>query len=159
MRELLPQGREVGGPKHHRFPNRPVVEVPAGYPWQVASPQSLFAFHRTTVLSCRCGSSSIGFCPAFRPRCVPSGVEPSHLRCSTHELPAETGESSSSFDTSGGTQHITQALATVSRYAPPGKTGPDFSRAVGVTHENVEAVDITVLVYSFAEAMIFPSES
>ena len=33
--------------------------------------------------------------------------------------PPETGESSFSFDTSGGTQHITQSLATVGTYASP----------------------------------------
>ena len=62
----------------------------------------------------------------------------------------EVGESSFSFDTSGGTQHITQSLATVHRYAASG-TAPDFGGAVGVTHDNVEGVDITVPVYSFSE--------
>jgi hypothetical protein len=65
--------------------------------------------------------------------------------------PAEVGESSFSFDTGGGTQHITQSLSTVQRYAPPGKTAPDFKGAVGVTHDNVEGVDITVPVYAFSE--------
>ncbi|MDY7011419.1 MAG: hypothetical protein SVV80_11815 [Planctomycetota bacterium] len=65
--------------------------------------------------------------------------------------PAEVGESSFSFDTGGGTQHITQSISTVSKYAPPGKTAPDFQGAVGVTHDNVEGVDITVPVYNFSE--------
>jgi len=65
--------------------------------------------------------------------------------------PTEVGESSFSFDTSGGTQHITQSLATVHRYGAPGTTAPDFGGAVGVTHDNVEGVDITVPVYSFSE--------
>ncbi len=65
--------------------------------------------------------------------------------------PTEVGESSFSFDTSGGTQHITQSLATVHRYGAPGMTAPDFGGAVGVTHDNVEGVDITVPVYSFSE--------
>lgn len=64
--------------------------------------------------------------------------------------PTEVGESSFSFDTSGGTQHVTQSLATVHRYAASG-TAPDFGGAVGVTHDNVEGVDITIPVYSFAE--------
>jgi hypothetical protein len=62
----------------------------------------------------------------------------------------ETGESSFSFDTGGGTQHITQSLGTVASYAASG-TAPDFGGAVGVTHDSVEGVDITVPVYQFAE--------
>lgn len=65
--------------------------------------------------------------------------------------PPETGDSNYQFDTGGGTQHITQSLATVGRYAPPGKTAPDFQGAIGVTHDNVEGVDITVPVYNFSE--------
>ena len=65
--------------------------------------------------------------------------------------PPETGDSSYQFDTGGGTQHITQSLQTVARYAPPGKTAPDFQGAIGVTHDNVEGVDITVPVYNFSE--------
>ncbi len=71
--------------------------------------------------------------------------------------PTEVGESSFSFDTSGGTQHITQSLATVHRYGAPGTTAPDFGGAVGVTHDNVEGVDITVPVYSFSETHYLPS--
>jgi hypothetical protein len=63
--------------------------------------------------------------------------------------PAEVGESSFSFDTGGGTQHITQSISTIQRYAPPGKTAPDFKGAIGVTHDNVEGVDITVPVFNF----------
>jgi len=63
----------------------------------------------------------------------------------------EVGDSSFSFDTGGGTQHITQSLQTINKYAPPGKTAPDFKGAVGVTHDNVEGVDITVPVYNFSE--------
>ena len=63
----------------------------------------------------------------------------------------ETGESSFSFDTGGGTQHITQSLQTVNKYAPPAKTAPDFKGAIGVTGDSVEGVDVTVPVYQFSE--------
>jgi len=64
----------------------------------------------------------------------------------------QTQESVFSFDTGGGTQHITHSLATVARYAPPGKTAPDFKGAIGVTADSVEGVDITVPVnYQFSE--------
>ncbi len=65
--------------------------------------------------------------------------------------PLETGQSSFNFDTGGGTQHITQSLATVGAYAPAGQTPPDFGGAIGVTRDNVEGVDITVPVFSFSE--------
>ncbi|MFB3894586.1 MAG: hypothetical protein ACE15C_21500 [Phycisphaerae bacterium] len=70
--------------------------------------------------------------------------------------PAEVGESSFSFDTGGGTQHVTQSISTINRYAPAGKTAPDFKGAVGVTHDNVEGVDITVPVYAFSETHYLP---
>ena len=65
--------------------------------------------------------------------------------------PPETGDSSFSFDTGGGSQHITQSLSTVNRYAPTGQTAPNFKGAIGVTHDSVEGVDISVPVYNFSE--------
>jgi hypothetical protein len=62
-----------------------------------------------------------------------------------------------SFDTSGGSQHITQSIATVHKYAPTDKTAPDFHGAIGVTHDNVAGVDITVPVYSFSETHYLPA--
>ena len=70
----------------------------------------------------------------------------------------QTGESTFSFDTGGGTQHITQSLQTINRYAPPGKTAPDFKGAIGVTHDSVEGVDITVPVYQFSETHYLADE-
>jgi len=63
----------------------------------------------------------------------------------------ETGDSAYHFDTGGGTQHVTQSLSTVARYAPAGQTPPDFKGAIGVTHDSVEGVDVTVPVYHFSE--------
>ncbi len=45
----------------------------------------------------------------------------------------QTEQSVFNFDTGGGTHHITHSLATVARYAPPGKTAPDCKGAIGVT--------------------------
>jgi len=52
------------------------------------------------------------------------------------------------FDTTGGTQHITQSRQTISRTAASG-AAPDFKGAIGVTANGVEGVDITVPVYAF----------
>jgi len=61
-----------------------------------------------------------------------------------------TGESSFSFDTGGGTQHVTQSRSTISRTAASG-TAPDFKGAINVSKDAVNGVDITVPVYNFAE--------
>jgi len=62
------------------------------------------------------------------------------------------GEAVYSFDTGGGTQHITQSRATVHRYPAPGVgAAPDFKGAIGVSADGVEGVDITVPVYQFSE--------
>ncbi len=68
----------------------------------------------------------------------------------------EVGESSFSFDTGGGNQHITQSIQTIGSYAPSGQTAPDFKGAIGVTHDSVEGVDITVPVYEFSETHYLP---
>lgn len=62
--------------------------------------------------------------------------------------PKQPGDSSFSFDTGGGTQHITQSVGTVNRYPA---NAPDFKGAVGVTNDSVDGTDITVPVYNFAE--------
>ena len=61
-----------------------------------------------------------------------------------------------SFDTMGGTQHITQSLDTVSSYADSSiPSAPDFHGAIGVSNTNgnaeVQGVDITVPIYNFSE--------
>ena len=81
--------------------------------------------------------------------CVWSGTVEYTRPENEREVP-ETGDSSFSFDTGGGTQHITQSLETVGSYTASG-TAPNFKGAIGVTHDSVEGVDITVPVYQFAE--------
>ncbi len=67
------------------------------------------------------------------------------VRYSPVEL-RDTGASQFSFDTTGGTQHITQGLAAGSTYVPAGQTAPDFRGAIGVTSDSVEGCDIAVPV-------------
>ena len=67
--------------------------------------------------------------------------------------PPATGESVFSFDTGGGTQHITQSLATVGSYP---ENAPDHQGAIGVTDDAVEGVDVTVPVYHFEETHYIP---
>ncbi|GIW91248.1 MAG: hypothetical protein KatS3mg109_1680 [Pirellulaceae bacterium] len=70
--------------------------------------------------------------------------------------PKETGESTFSFDTSGGTQKITQSLQTVGKHAPPGEIAPDFHGAINVTSDSVEGVEITMPVYNWTETWYLP---
>jgi len=79
-----------------------------------------------------------------------------YARASQASEPPETGESTFSFDTGGGSQHVTQSISTVNKYAPSGKTAPDFKGAIGATHDSVEGVDITVPVYNFSETHYIP---
>ena len=55
------------------------------------------------------------------------------------------------FDTGGGTQHISQSRGTVGGYAAPGEVAPDFGGAIGVNEDQVAGTDITVPVYNFTE--------
>ncbi len=54
-----------------------------------------------------------------------------------------------SFDTGGGSQHITQSLETKNKYGP--SASELLGGAIGFDGENVVGVDITVPVYNFAE--------
>jgi hypothetical protein len=68
---------------------------------------------------------------------------------------AETDAGTFSFDTSGGTQHITQSLSQVDIYTKDDAFPPDLGGAIGVTRDSVEGVDIAVPVYSFSETHYF----
>jgi hypothetical protein len=76
---------------------------------------------------------------------------------------ADIRDSQYTFDTTGGTQHITQSRETLGKYAPAGKTAPDCKGAIGVTPDSVDGVDIVVPTYSFsethylAEALVTPA--
>jgi hypothetical protein len=62
-----------------------------------------------------------------------------------------TGQTLYQFDTGGGSQHITNSIATVARYAPAGRTPANFQGAIGVSKNDVAGVDIVVPVYNWNE--------
>jgi hypothetical protein len=73
---------------------------------------------------------------------------------------ADEDESQRSFETAGGTFHMTQSLATVGVYpevevpfAPP----PDFKGAIGVNGDNVDGVDVTIPLFNFTETKRVPA--
>jgi hypothetical protein len=59
------------------------------------------------------------------------------------------------FDTGGGTQHITQSYGTVNSYAPGGLTPPDFAGAIGVSEDAVDGVDVPSPKFDFTETHTF----
>ncbi len=59
------------------------------------------------------------------------------------------GDAEFSFDTAGGTQHITNSLSTSGKFAAAGETAPDFKQLIGVTADSVEGVDVQVPAFSF----------
>jgi hypothetical protein len=70
------------------------------------------------------------------------------------EPPPETPEPVTSFDSTGGTQHITQSIATVGRYGE--KASDQLGGAIGYDGENVNGVDITIPVWNWTETHYLP---
>ena len=63
----------------------------------------------------------------------------------------DTDESQYTFDTGGGTQHLSISLETMGRYEAPGEVAADFHSAIGVNQDKIEGVDVTIPVYNFTE--------
>lgn len=61
------------------------------------------------------------------------------------------GTSEYTFDTGGGSDHITQSLSTMGSYAPAGLVAPDFHGAIGVSEDRVDGVDIPSRAFEFSE--------
>lgn len=64
-------------------------------------------------------------------------------------------DSEFTFDTSGATSKITQALGTVGNYAPIGQVPPNFYGAIGVTDDRVEGTEVPASKYEFTETHRF----
>ena len=60
-------------------------------------------------------------------------------------------DSQFTFDTGGGTQHISQSLQTVGAYPAPGEIAANFWGAIGVNQDQIDGTDITVPVFNFTE--------
>lgn len=60
------------------------------------------------------------------------------------------------FDTTGGTQKITQSKQTINGYPASGYGIPNFGGAIGVTKDSIEGVDIIVPTYRWMETFYFP---
>jgi len=78
-----------------------------------------------------------------------------HYKCPDWQ-PVMDPDGRFSFDTGGGTQHVTQSLATVGRYGPKATT--KLQGAIGFDGKNVQGVDITVPVFNFTETHWFRND-
>ena len=63
----------------------------------------------------------------------------------------------SSFETSGGTQHIKFSRETLGSYAPNNGTAADFKGAINCNGKTVKGTDVVVPVYKFTEPLILPA--
>ena len=81
------------------------------------------------------------------------------VRYSERQTQRQVNQSRFSFETRGGSQHISQSLATVGRYAAAGTTAADFGGAIGVDGDSVQGTEITVPVYTFTETHYFDDGS
>lgn len=101
-----------------------------------------------------------------RPIQVDEGADTGHWFCTVRYgtgdvVPRELTDSSFTFDTMGGTQHITQSKVTLDARVPGGGLAPNNKRAIGVdvARKQVEGVDIPSSVYNFSESHVFPDRS
>jgi hypothetical protein len=86
-------------------------------------------------------------------RCVWEGI----ARYGRRKQQPETNESRFSFDTGGGTQHITNSLETVGCYGDPDEDFiTDHLGVIGWDGQAVQGIDITVPVYRFTEVHYLP---
>lgn len=62
-----------------------------------------------------------------------------------------------SFDTTGGTANITQALEHIQSYAPPTETAPDHKGAINVTDNGPEGTEIVIPQFRWTETWQLPA--
>jgi len=74
------------------------------------------------------------------------------IRYVPNDKSPEIGDAMLSWQTGGGTTHITQAISTVGKYAPAGKSAPENYGAIGARPDGtVEGVDIVVPEFNWSE--------
>lgn len=101
--------------------------------------------------------------PYARPKFVDEGdpanslweVRVKYLR--SDRVRRDTSDSVYSFDTTGGSEHITQSLDTTGTYVASGNA-PDYEGAIGVSGDAVAGVDIVVPAFEFV-IKEFPSDA
>ena len=62
------------------------------------------------------------------------------------------------FDTTGGTDRITQSISNLGNFAPPGKKAPDHKGAINATKDRIEGAEVFSRAYSFNEHHVLPND-
>ena len=63
-----------------------------------------------------------------------------------------------SFDTKGGTFHISHSIKTTGTHSATGEPAPNFDGGIGVTKDKIDGVDVIIPKLSFQETHHFPLE-
>jgi hypothetical protein len=93
----------------------------------------------------------LDYCPADYDGMVPGACHVEAINATMYEVAitygapsrAEPNTPTWSFDTTGGTRKVTQAVVHLGDYAAPGQVAPNFGGAIGVTPDgNVEGVEV-----------------
>ena len=79
----------------------------------------------------------------------PADVETRWTGTAAYSLDPTDGATSFSFDTDGGTQHLSNSIDTYGSASAGLFDPPDFDGAIGVTKDGVAGVDVTVGVFNF----------
>jgi hypothetical protein len=85
-------------------------------------------------------------------------AEVRYVASDMQKKPIPVGETRESFDTGGGTQHITQSKQTPTTYSANELPAPDFKGAIGVSSDAVEGCDVTTPAYAFSYTKAFTPE-
>jgi hypothetical protein len=70
----------------------------------------------------------------------------------------QTGDSSYEFDTSGGSEHITQSLSTKHSYTATGHPARNFKGTINVSDDGPQGVDIERAAFRWSETHYLPAE-
>jgi hypothetical protein len=62
------------------------------------------------------------------------------------------------FDTTGKTKHVTQAIQHIATYTIPGRTAIEHKGAIGVTDDSVEGTDVPARCFKWTETWMLPKD-
>lgn len=96
---------------------------------------------------------------AVRPEDLGGGLFEAVVRYKSDATGGGVGTSVFSFNTAGGTRHITKSRETITRVSADGSTAPDFKGAINVDGDgNVGGADIVWPQYEFNETHYFAND-
>ena len=86
----------------------------------------------------------------FRSHATTEQIAPSKCEGIVEYEYKNTDEFTFSFETTGGTQHLTQSYQTVGRFAPFGRIAPNHHGAIGVNDREITGCEVIMPTLSFS---------